>query len=246
MKKNVFFISIISVFVTTVMQAQTDSVKAYEGNWGVALNISGMINNIGLTNFKDVNSNNSILFKHFLKDDLALRFGIGIKTVSDKFTSADSVGTILVEVDSTYKRNDIFFSAGIEKHLGKSKRLDPYLGAEFSFGFIGRAKADATTKQSDVSGTSTLQRIMQQDGGSAVSLNMLAGFNYFFSDKLSLGAETALGYSYLTTGGNYSISIVDTPVSGTGNSSFNRGIAKQTSTGLKVYSSAALILSFYF
>lgn len=243
MKKNIF---LFLTFSTLLLNAQTDSLKAYQENWGVALNVSGLINNVGLSNFKDVNNNNSLLAKYFFKDNLALRFGTGINTVNNKFTAADSVGTILVEVDSTFKRNDVSFSVGIEKHLGNAKRLDPFIGAEFAFGFIGRSKADATTKQSDASGTSTLQRIVQQDGGSAVSLNFLAGFNYFFSDKFSLGAETALGYTYLASGGNYSVSIVDTPVSGTGNSSFNRGINKQTNSGLQVKPSAALILSFYF
>lgn len=244
--KKLSLLIIVAFTSSTLLFAQQDSLKAYEGNWGITLNLTGVIQNMALSSPQNVINQNSLLVKHFLKDDIALRIGFGLHTISDKYTSADSIGNMLVEVDSTYKRNDLSFSIGIEKHLGQAKHLDPYLGGELAFGFIGRMKSDATTKSSDASGTSTLQRIRQQDGGNAVSVNLLAGFNYFFSDKLSIGAETSLGYAYTSTGGNYSLSVVDSPASGTGNSTFDKGKMKQNNAGFRVHTGAALLLSFFF
>ncbi|MDF1672622.1 MAG: hypothetical protein P1U41_03910 [Vicingaceae bacterium] len=249
MKKICLSFTLILSTILTV-NAQQDTLKSRDGDWGFVLNLTGLINNISIGNLTDGNTNNAILAKHHLTNDKVLRLGFGLKSVSNNTFTADSVnitaGRALQEVDSTEKRFDFSISAGIEKHLGTTRRLDPYVGGELAIGRIGATKIDANTDISDVTGTRTISRIIQRDGGFNFSLNAIAGFNYFFAERISLGAEFSLGYLYSAVGGDESESVVDTPVSGSQISTFIDRKAKSSSKGFAVNSTAGLMLSFYF
>ncbi len=249
MKKLILSFAFILITMLTV-NAQQDTLKSRDGDWGFVLNLTGLINNISIGNVTDGNTNNAILAKHHLTNDKVLRLGLGLKSVSNNTFTADSVnitaGRALQEVDSTERRFDFSISAGIEKHLGTTRRLDPYVGGELAIGRIGATKIDANTDISDATGTRTIARVIQRDGGFNFSLNAIAGFNYFFAERISLGAEFSLGYVYSAVGGDESESLVDTPVSGSQVSTFIDRKAKSSSKGFAVNSTAGLMLSFYF
>lgn len=232
------------------VNAQQDTLKSRDGDWGFVLNLTGLIDNISIGNLSDANNNNSILAKHHLTDDKVLRLGLGLKSISNNTFTADSVsitnGRALQEIDSTEKRFDFSISVGLEKHLGTTRRLDPYVGGELSVGRIGATKIDANTDISDATGTRTIQRTIQRDGGANFSLRAIAGFNYFFAEKISIGAEFGLGYIYSAVGGDESESLVDNPVSGGQVSTFVDRKAKSSTKGFDVNSTAGLMLSFFF
>jgi hypothetical protein len=244
MKK--FALLTVLIVVSIFINAQNDTLKGQDGDWGFGFNITGLINNISVANPQDVNNNNAIFAKHYLTDQNALRLTLGIKTINNKWTTEDSVGQALVNVDSTEKRMDISFALGYERHLGNFKRLDPYLGAEIAVGIIGKYKVNANTTITDATGVSTIQRVIQQDGGTSFGINLITGFNYFIVKKLALGAEYGLGYTTSVMGGDVSESVVNTPASGAATSEFTKGVNQLNSSGVNVNSTFGIILSYYF
>lgn len=249
MKKILLVLTLIAG-ANLVLNAQQDTLKSRDGDWGFVLNLTGLIDNINIGNLSDANNNNAILAKHHLTDDKVLRLGLGLRSVSNNWFNQDSInvtaGRALQVIDSTEKRFDFSISLGFEKHLGTTKRLDPYVGGELSIGRIGATKINTNTDITDATGTRTIQRIIQRDGGANFSLNAIAGFNYFFAERISIGAEFSLGYLYSAVGGDESESLVDTPVSGSQVSTFIDRKAKTSSKGFDVNSTAGLMLSFFF
>jgi hypothetical protein len=152
----------------------------------------------------------------------------------------------LQTIDSTESRFDFSISVGYEKHLGTARRLDPFIGGELLIGRIGGTKIDASTDITDVTGTEKIQQITQIDGGFNFGLNFIAGFNYFFAERISIGAEINLGYMFASSGGDISDSRVTTPVSGAEVTSFSSSKNKASSKGFNVNSTAGLMLSFFF
>lgn len=250
MKKNIASLLLIAL-TTFQLNAQQDTLKSRDGDWGFVLNLTGLIDNISIGNLSDGNTNNSILAKHHLTNDKVLRVGLGLTSVKNGSFTADSVsigagGRALKEVDSVETRFDFSVSLGIEKHLGTTRRLDPFIGAELAIGRIGGTKIDADTDISDATGTRNIKRIIQRDGGFNFRLGALAGFNYFFAERISIGAEFGLAYVYSAVGGEQSESLVDTPVSGSQVSEFTNSKNKTSTAGFDVNSSAGLMLSFFF
>ena len=250
MKKVIIAVTIILVS-TSAVNAQHDTLNSRDGDWGFVLNLTGLIDNISLGNVTDGNNNNSILAKHHLTDDKVLRLGFGIKSISDNWLLEDSItlssgNRALQSIDSTDSRFDFSVSVGFEKHLGTARRLDPFVGAELLIGRIGGTKIDASTDITDLTGTEKIQQITQIDGGFNFGLNFIAGFNYFFAERISIGAEINLGYLFSSTGGDVSDSRVTTPVSGAEVTSFSSSKNKASSKGFNVNSTGGLMLSFFF
>jgi hypothetical protein len=236
---------------TLLANAQQDTLKSRDGDWGFVLNLTGLIENISLGNVTDGNNNNFILAKHHLTDDKVLRLGLGIKSVSDNWLLEDSIALssgnrALQTIDSTESRFDFSISVGFEKHLGSVRRLDPFVGGELLIGRIGGTKINASTDITDVTGTEKIQQITQIDGGFNFGLNFIAGFNYFFAERISIGAEINLGYLFSSAGGDLSDSRVTTPVSGAEVTSFSSSKNKSSSRGFNINSTGGLMLSFFF
>ena len=76
---------------TFIVNAQSDTLKSRDGDWGFALNLTGLINNISIGNVTDANNNNAILAKHHLTNDKVLRIGLGIKSVGNSWLLEDSI-----------------------------------------------------------------------------------------------------------------------------------------------------------
>jgi len=251
MKKIIIAFTLI-LASTFVVNAQQDTLKSRDGDWGFVLNLTGLIENISIGNVTDGNNNNSILAKHHLTDNNVLRLGFGIKSISDNWLLEDSITIVstgnraLQTIDSTESRLDFSISVGYEKHLGSTRRLDPYLGGELVLGRIGGTTIDASTDIADVTGTEKIQQITQIDGGFNFGLNFIAGFNYFFAERISIGAEFNLGYLFTSTGGDVSDSRVTTPVSGAQVTDFTSSKSKASSKGFNVNSTGGLMLSFFF
>ncbi|MGE0560743.1 MAG: outer membrane beta-barrel protein [Flavobacteriales bacterium] len=248
--KKIFLSITLIVFVATTF-AQQDTLKGQKGDWGISINISGLINNITLQNQKDGAGNYVIFGRKYIKDDVAIRLGFNVAYDNQKWNSEDSIiigsgSTALRQIDSTISRFDFSISGGYEKHLGSTKRLDPYFAGVLTIGRIGNTETTANTNVKDITGTDKTQHIIQQDGGFYFGIGGVAGFNYFIAPKFSLGAEFGYFYSYSKTGGDYNESVVNTPVSGSQSSTFSRGIDEQSINSLNVNSTASIMLSYFF
>jgi hypothetical protein len=249
MKKIIIAFSLI-VF-STVLFAQEETLKGQEGDWGLSINISGIINDIRLENDKDANGNYMVFGRKYLKDDAALRFGINVTSDRNKWTNEDSLtlgsgNRALQTVDSSRTRFDFSVLVGYEKHMAGTKRLDPYFAGELMLGRIGNTKTDATTTLKDVTGTDKTDFTRQQDGGFTFGLGVIAGFNYFIAPKFSLGAEFGFAYTFMKSGGEYSESTVNTPVSGSQTSTFILGKQEQSNNTIGVSSTSGIVLSYFF
>lgn len=248
--KKIFLSTVLIVFVTTIF-AQEDTLKGQKGDWGFSIGISGIINNITLENPKDGFGNYVIFARKYIKDDVAIRAGFNAVMYNEKWNFEDSISigsgnTALRQIDSTYSRFDFSIQVGYEKHIGKTRRLDPYFAGDINIGRMGNTKIEKNTNIKDITGTDRTQHIIQYDGGFVFGLSVSAGFNYFIAPKLSLGTEFGYYYAFINAGGDYNESIVNTPVSGAQSSTFSRGVVEATVNTLNVGSSATIMLSYFF
>jgi hypothetical protein len=251
MKKIAIAFSLILATAFTVNAQEEDRLKPVEGNWGFSLNISGIINNIAIENNKDSLGQYNLMGRHYLKDNLALRLGFGAAYLNNNTFNEDSVtiasgNRALQSVDSTTSRFDFKMSVGIEKHLGTTRRLDPYVGADLSIIRIGATKTNVELEETDVTGTANESTAIQVDGGAGFGLGAIAGFNYFLSKNLSIGAEFGYAYNYIKTGGDYSGNTNTQPVSGTGTNTSVFGKASKTETSIGATATGGIMLSFFF
>ncbi|HAW52595.1 MAG TPA: hypothetical protein DCX54_09765, partial [Flavobacteriales bacterium] len=122
-------------------QEEEKRLKPSEGDWGFTFNLSGIVTDLKLNGNQDAIGNEILFDKHYLKDDLALRLGLGYNSNRQKTFRKDSLpGVSEVEFDSTYSHGALALSLGIEKHLDHLRRLDPYFGGELGLQFIGKEK----------------------------------------------------------------------------------------------------------
>ena len=248
-KVTIFFALILVSFINA--NAQNDTLKPVKGDWGFSLNITGLINNIKVDNNKDAIGNYMIFARHYLKNNQALRVGLALNYLKQNHFTSDSISIpsgnrALQVVDSSVSRIDFSFSLGLEHHLGDNKRLDPYVGGEILIGRKGNTKTNSNTAITDITGTQKEQLLKQQDGGLFFGLGGIAGFDFFLTKNLSLGAEFGYAFTYMKFGGDYSSSFVITPVSGEQINTFENGKDQSSETSLGVTPTAGIMLSFFF
>ena len=233
---------------STLKAHDTLGVKPSGGDWGMVLDVTGLIDNIGLSNFRDSVGNNSLLIKHYRKDDLVYRFGIGIGLHNRKTSTQDSlqINQELIDKDSVNKHSAYTFSFGLEKHLGNSRRLDPYIGVQAIVGIIGKTKIEVDSKAISNTGTDTYDRDYVRDGGGLFGVQLICGFNYFLAERFSLGAEYNLGYNYRKMGGNFSDTEIFTPASGNSSSTLEKGELAVSDSRLSASGTANVTLSYFF
>ena len=149
-------------------------------------------------------------------------------------------------LSSSETRFDFSVSLGYEKHMKGTKRLDPYFVGELFLGRMGNTTFETNVDIKDVTGTDKTQYTRRYDGGFIFGLGVAGGFNYFIAPKFSLGAEFGFAYMYAKVGGDYSESIVNTPVSGSQQSQFNLGKRESTANYIGVASTTVISLSYFF
>jgi outer membrane protein with beta-barrel domain len=249
--KNLILLLALTIFSTVLLAQEVETLKGQEGDWGLSINISGIINDIKIENSEDPFGNYMIFGRKYIKDDVAIRIGLSINSMRDKWNSEDSItlasgNRALQAIDSSETRFDFSVSLGYEKHMAGTKRLDPYFAAELMIGRRGNTTFETNVDIKDVTGTDKTQYTLRYDGGFIFGLGVAAGFNYFIAPKFSLGAEFGFAYMYAKVGGDYSESLVNTPVSGSQQSQFNLGKRESTANYIGVSSGASIMLSYFF
>ncbi len=246
--KHLLTIVLSLTFVVGIAQNEEDDkrVKPVEGDWGFVLNMTGLIDQIGLNTPNDALGQSTILARYYSSDDLVFRLGLGFNTINRTQTTKDSIGLSEVTVDSTFKKSNFTFTLGIEKHLGTTRRLDPYIGVELALSTIGKTNIDKTTTDKVGSNESKTEIIYTEDGGIGFGINGIVGFNYFVAERFALGAEYRLGYLYVKEGGNFSETTTFTPINGNATTSFREGENTSKASSLNIQGDLNLTLSYYF
>jgi len=248
MKKALLFS--VCIIVTNLVAQDTKNditLKPVKKDIGFSFNLTGLINNMALSSMTDNSGNDAIILRQYIDDDLAFRLGLGIKVNSGKWSTVDSVGSTLVEWDSTFKKVDFYIAPGIEKHFLSAARLDPFVGMDIRLGKLGKSTMSSDRATTDTLGTGTLEIDGTLAGGISMGLNFVAGFNYFFSHKICIGAEYSWGFMTNSNGGDWRTTIIDTPADAPVSTTTNTvGSNIQSTTGFAFGSTAGITLSYFF
>jgi len=149
-------------------------------------------------------SMNNIRFRMFNSESSALRVGFGLSLANEKSvngTSADGSVT-LYDNESTFNFN---IRPGYEMHFEGTERLSPYIGAELDIALQSH-KVESEREGATANSTET-NTISGQNGYFRFGVNAIAGFDYYFANKLYIGTEIGFGFG-LTS--NSTISESDT------------------------------------
>lgn len=183
--------------------------------------------------------------RYYLSSDLALRVGLGINSISAKGNTVDSVGTAITTTDSKMSAFSFGLNVGVEKHFASAaEKLDPYAGAQIGFSSLGAIKMETNSNTNSDPATSSTN-VIEMAGGSAFGIDLLAGFNYFFTDNFSLGAEFSWGYGSASVGGDYTQNTSATAGATTVTGEV-RGTAKSGMSGFRVGSTTGVNASIFF
>ncbi|MFT5958249.1 MAG: opacity protein-like surface antigen [Flavobacteriales bacterium] len=146
-----------------------------------------------------------IRFRTFLDENSAFRVNLFIGSQTDKSVTSqegelsieDPTSPILYMYDRTF---DLTIRPGYEIHFDGTDRLSPYVGAELDFG-IGRMSTEQESwGANDIDNVGEPEQNVvwtqtDKDGFTRIGLNLLAGFDFYFSDSIYLGAEMGFGFS---------------------------------------------------
>lgn len=216
------------------------------GNAGVSMNITGLINNLGVSAAIDPIGADVLLGKYYMTDKWVFRTGLGINSINYKGNSTDSIGSTQINMDSTFSQTALYISPGAEFHFLDDKRLDPYIGGALSIGFISKPKYKTTTSIIDTTGEDKTEISYQSAGGFIFGSTAIVGFNYYVARNLALGAEYHLGVYYRREGGDWEKVTVNTPVSGSSTSARTFGAARSSATTVGLSQQLNITLSYFF
>lgn len=112
-------------------------------------------------------------FKYFMSDDLALRILLALNSGSVNSNGTNSV---------TSTSMDFGIGVGAEMHFRPLYSTSPYVGAQIGFG--------SSSTDNGGSGAAQVKSSMSSFG-----INVLAGFDWFWTRGLAIGAEYGLGFA---------------------------------------------------
>lgn len=242
-----FLFAIVSISAQEEMRENKfQSLYPKSGDFGVSLQLNGLIDQINLGAFENNYGNNILFGKYYISDKKVLRMGFGLDVLARKRESADSVGQTLVEKDSSYNQYFINVSFGYESHLATSGRLDPYLFAQVDLTFIGKQNLDIEERTRSGAGMSSVKSEITADGGLAFGLSAGGGFNYFLAERFSIGAELLFQIQYIKEGGTISETRTTNPLNGNPQVEINSREDLFKTTDIGVSPQAIIQLSYFF
>lgn len=219
-------------------------------NWtNTGLGGEDIVDPLGLlgapTSVSDLVPQDMFFGRYYISSDLAVRVGLGINSTSMKTSEVD---TVIATPTTTETSTSVFsfgINAGVEKHFASAaEKLDPYAGAQLSFGSIGGVKQSQSV---EVGGTSPVSGLVENElpGGSHFGFDLLGGFNFFFTDNFALGAEFSWGFHSVKMGGDYTTTTTTTS-GGTTVITTGSGNATRGWSGFRVGSTAGVNASVFF
>jgi opacity protein-like surface antigen len=175
------------LFVASMAQAATVTTTA--GTKAMVFRFSGL-SNLGLSGYSgmtfagnpDVPANVGVGMRYYINDGLAVRPGldVGMASSSEKGLGGNT--------DDKTSGSVIGLSVAIEKHLPGPTNVSPYMGAGAGFG-MARATSEPSRPQQPATGT----MLKQTDKATAFGVFGMLGFEWGFTESLTLGGEYRLG-----------------------------------------------------
>lgn len=193
---NKLFLTIsLSLIVTLSGLAQTTD-QDYKATSGITTDVS----------FSPFNSGDQLIkieslnIRYFMNPNIALRLGLQADYYHDKYDNEKAGTNNLVVGSSTFLFGIL---PGIEYHFEGTKRLSPYIGAEvYYYNFSSHAKAESNgTEFYRIKGaTDAVESSFENRAFNEFGLGAGAGFDYYFSKNIFIGAEFGYGFSYYIYG----------------------------------------------
>lgn len=210
MKKTLFIVAFASVI--TVVNAQ----KPVAGDKGVTVGFTSVTGTVSSAS----SNSGSVIFKYLFKDDMTFRLGLNIgelpgngTVVSDTNTMAafnpgPSFGNGYSQTTTKSTGMSWTVNLGVQKSMGSSTKLDPFIGADVFFGSVAGQGVDMKEEWlKDGGGRVTGDYDQEVTTGASTftwGVEGIIGLNWFFAENLALGAELGYGYSSSTTKGGES------------------------------------------
>lgn len=127
--------------------------------------------------------------RYFISDLSAFRLSL---LVGGTYTPTDTEVEDLPTLTDKDRTINFSINPGYEYHFDGTDKLSPYIGGELSY-------SKTSTKLSDESYNATqIRTLTTKTSNSTIGLRILAGGDYYFTDKIYLGAE--LGFGFTRTG----------------------------------------------
>ena len=160
---------------------------------------------------------NSIRARHFIKNNKALRMSIFLGGSSNP-TNTDSGNITLT---NNVSNADFILRPGFEHHFSGTEKLSPFIGGEAYFGFSSNS-----TSSESIFNTDEIMTTINRQRNSTYGLNILAGSDFYFSEKIYVGVE--LGYGFLYEGAG----VTKTKYKNPSSSSLENSTTKGTTSSL--------------
>jgi opacity protein-like surface antigen len=197
--KSVLTLLMVAGLTTISIAQDTDDMarpitKSGSAAWIFSINGLGDFG-IGGNDVETGDDNDPVLaagFRAFISDGLAIRALVGFQTESSGEKSATTASESSTELG---------IAAGVEVHTGPLYSISPYFGGQVSFGMGGH------TTESE---SNTVEESHSQFGIAA-----LAGFDWYFTKGIFLGAEYTLGFASKSSSSTSGGTTTDAPSSST-------------------------------
>ena len=194
------FVGLVSCSI--IYAQEVDNFKPIQGNVTAELNVNPFNGQISLNN-----TINQLRGRYFVKNDIALRVGLGLNMVDTVGTTGDPYGTNSNYRSMTFKSNAYDLSIGVEKHFNGTKRLSPFVGIEVSYGNKNSKYTEKTSNyELEVENGWYEQYIEFNNGGwsrtrmvqlgyKRFGVAAIAGFDFYISKNFYFGYEFNLAYN---------------------------------------------------
>lgn len=134
---------------------------------------------------------NGIKLRMFNDATTAYRLGINLNYASSK-TRTGTTADFSTELYDKSTVMGISLQPGIEKHMGGTTRLSPYMGAILDLGF--QSSTDVTEAENGTTPNQVDQTTIKgANGFFRIGLNAVAGADYYMTNKVYIGVEVGYG-----------------------------------------------------
>ncbi len=127
-----------------------------------------------------------IAVRHYMSDNLAIRPGVSLGIGS---TTVDGVP---YWTDGKVTSSQFGLDVAVEQHMGTSKTVSPYVGADV--GFAMDSNKEEFTHPLDMTGVAR-REFSTTVSNTGFMVAGLVGFQWFFTESVSLGGEYQFGLS---------------------------------------------------
>jgi opacity protein-like surface antigen len=188
MKKITIVTIVLAAFLAAQMfgasQASAAKVETAKGTRALVFQFSGL-SNLGAGAYKG-----GLGMRYYIQNGLALRPGLQVDFSAQK--TKDTIHTP-AWTDAKHNITGIGLDLAVEKHATGMGSLSPYIGAE-----VGVSMMNDKTEPSLPATISTGTLLKATEKGMKFGIGGLAGFEWGFTEGVTLGAEYTLGLSFNT------------------------------------------------